>query len=92
MKRRDFFMMTGTSRQRRLTLRERAVRLPYYERRVLLCEVAQSIVFGGDAPREGTRRPDPADLAACLVADITAIVRPFLVARGSTASQVAEEA
>jgi hypothetical protein len=76
----------------RADIREKIMRLPYAERRVLLCEVARSIVFGGDAPRDGTRRPDPLDIAACLLADLEAIARPFLAARGSTASQVAEEA
>jgi hypothetical protein len=58
---------------RRAEAREKIVRLPYAERRVLFIEVARSILFGGDAPREN-HRPDPADLVENLVADIYALL------------------
>jgi hypothetical protein len=73
-------------------LRENALRLSYADRRVLLSDLAYSLVFGNDAPRsKGSRRPDPADIAENIITGMRAMSHPFGTARGSTASQVEEE-
>jgi hypothetical protein len=72
----DMYTLAHRRRQP-LSLRERAVRLPYAERRVLLAELARSIKFGNDPSRGGRCRPNSADLAELLISDIRAIARLF---------------
>lgn len=85
-------LMRRPAAHRRLSLRERAVRLPYIQRRVLFADLARSLIFGGDAPRNGSRPPEPHDICECLIADVYAVARPSTISPASTAAQCADSA